>query len=126
MDAVMYLKEKKKMCEKINDCNKCPLYQQGGIACMLFERDYPEDAVEYVEQYQEDGKEEKSRWLPVDRTYREKLEEISRRKGTVIGMLNDIATEICDHYCKYADRYFEDQEELTKCCWECPLNGLGN
>ena len=44
---------------------------------------------------------------------------------TVAQMLNDIATEICDHYCKYADS-IEEEEELVEHCWECPLNLLGN
>lgn len=125
MDAVTYLKEKKKMCETINNCNKCPLYQMGGIACMLFERDCPEEAVEQVEQYQETGKAEESRWMPIEKTYREKMEEISCRKGTVVGILNDIATEICEHYCRY-EAEAENDEELMEHCWECPLNRLGN
>lgn len=44
---------------------------------------------------------------------------------TVIQMLDDIAAEICDSYCKYADS-IEEEAELVKHCWECPLNRLGN
>ena len=55
---------------------------------------------------------------------REQLKESQQQ--TVFQMLNDIAETICNHYCKYADRYFEEEEELIKYCWECPLNRLGN
>lgn len=125
MDAVTYLKEKKRMCEEINDCNRCPLYQTGGIACMLFERDYPEEAVEYVERYQETGQAEESRWMPISKTYRERFEEMSRRKQTVIGMLKDMATGICEKCCKWPD-IEENEEALAKHCWDCPLNKLGD
>ena len=47
------------------------------------------------------------------------------KEGTVIHILNKIAEEICDHYCKYADS-IEEEAELVKHCWECPLNRLGN
>ena len=44
---------------------------------------------------------------------------------TVVQILDDIAAEICDSYCKYADSV-EKEEELMEHCWECPLNLLGN
>ena len=53
-------------------------------------------------------------------------EEKERKECTVMLILNKMAEEICDHYCKYADMYFEDAEELVKHCWECPLNLLGS
>lgn len=53
-------------------------------------------------------------------------EKETGQECTVMHILNKIAEEICDHYCKYADRYFEEEEELVEYCWKCPLNKLGN
>lgn len=45
---------------------------------------------------------------------------------TIIGLLYSLATDICDNYCKYPERYTEDEEEqLLKHCEDCPLNMLG-
>lgn len=45
---------------------------------------------------------------------------------TITGLLNKLASDICDNYCKYHEGYTEDEEaELFKHCEECPLNMLG-
>lgn len=47
-------------------------------------------------------------------------------KVTINGLLNKLAADICDNYCKYQERYSEDEEEqLLKHCEDCPLNVLG-
>lgn len=35
-------------------------------------------------------------------------------------MLEEIASEICDHYCKYPYQC-KTEEELQAVCWDCPL-----
>lgn len=46
--------------------------------------------------------------------------------GTVGGLLEEIAQEICDGYCKYSDGWSEEkEEEMAEYCFNCPLNKLG-
>ena len=56
MDAVEFLKEKSRMCNTFNLCDgggykeTCELYQEG-LTCADYTNDYPEKAVEIVEQW---------------------------------------------------------------------------
>lgn len=66
MDAVKYLKEKKRMIESLSetklrcvdlDCSNCPLSNKNNgkkIACGVLQTDYPEIAVEIVEKWSEE------------------------------------------------------------------------
>lgn len=45
---------------------------------------------------------------------------------TITTLLNDMAADFCDNYCKYPEQYDEDhEEELYKHCETCPINILG-
>ena len=44
---------------------------------------------------------------------------------TVFGLLNRMAEEFCDHYCKWPEEC-KTEGELVDHCWECPINLLGN
>lgn len=51
MEALKYLKEKERMCEKIGDCNKCLLLDSQMGNCIIREKYHPEKAVEIVEKW---------------------------------------------------------------------------
>lgn len=54
MDAVKYLKEKQRMCEKYIDCLDCPLDEvksKHHITCVMTEKTHSEEAVEIVEKW---------------------------------------------------------------------------
>lgn len=55
MKAVVFLKEKRRMCESYKyRCTGCPLWthkEHRAIGCNAILKDYPEDAVELVEQW---------------------------------------------------------------------------
>ena len=42
---------------------------------------------------------------------------------TITRMLEEIAAEICDEYCKYPNE-LASQEELNKICKKCPLEKI--
>lgn len=46
---------------------------------------------------------------------------------TVLELLGEVATEMCDNYCKYPKEYDPDDNEimLDTICANCPLNKLG-
>ena len=48
---------------------------------------------------------------------------------TVLEILEDIANDMCNNYCKYPDIYDEQKEGVELCeseiCANCPLNRLG-
>lgn len=53
MDAVKYLKERERMCEK-SKCFDCPFYEKNnhaGVNCRSLDRKYPEEAVAIVENW---------------------------------------------------------------------------
>lgn len=54
MDAVKFLKEKKRMCDKYANCDNCPMNPKNnkyGIGCSSLEREYPEKTVAIVEKW---------------------------------------------------------------------------
>lgn len=56
MDAVKYLKERKRMCEK-SKCFDCPFYEKNnhaGVICMSLDGECPEEAVSAVEKWSEE------------------------------------------------------------------------
>lgn len=56
MDAVRFIKEKKRMCDSFDDyCNGCPISQRAGnFACSDFQYKHPEQAVAIVEKWSEE------------------------------------------------------------------------
>lgn len=71
MDAVKYLKEKQRMCEKYIDCLGCPIYElksKHHITCVMTEKTYPEEAVEIVEKWSAEHP-EKPMWKQVNEEY---------------------------------------------------------
>lgn len=51
---------------------------------------------------------------------------MATNEPTVADLLNRMAADFCDNYCKFPEQYGEDQEEqLYKHCENCPLNLLG-
>lgn len=42
---------------------------------------------------------------------------------TITRMLEEVAAEICDEYCKYPNE-LASQEELEKICEKCPLEKI--
>lgn len=43
---------------------------------------------------------------------------------SVADIINEVVTEICDHYCKYPEKYADYEEMLKEQCEDCPLNKL--
>ena len=45
------------------------------------------------------------------------------KKTDIPGMLEEIASEICDHYCKFSEQWNEEDGELmdSAICNNCPL-----
>lgn len=48
------------------------------------------------------------------------------KEKKIVDMLQDISSDICNHYCKYPDIYQKEEEEdkLYEHCDKCPLNRL--
>ena len=58
MDAVKYLKEKQRMCEKYMDCLDCPLDEvksKHHITCVMTEKTHSEEVVEIVEKWSKEN-----------------------------------------------------------------------
>ena len=54
MDAVKFLKEKKRMCDKYSDCTGCPASEKNtkfDIGCGSLEEQFPEEFVAIVEKW---------------------------------------------------------------------------
>ena len=52
------------------------------------------------------------------------------KTDTIADMLNKMAGDICDNYCKWPEQYENEQDEEDAAlyedhCWACPLNVLG-
>ena len=43
---------------------------------------------------------------------------------TVTGLLQEIADDFCDNYCKYPDRYTDEDKMMEEHCDQCPLNKI--
>jgi len=57
------------------------------------------------------------------------INELRRRVKHLEGqhisnILNAVAVDICDHYCKYSEKYSEDEAALDPYCAKCPMNRL--
>lgn len=50
------------------------------------------------------------------------------KEKTISQLLEEVANEICDHYCKYPMLYTSDNESVEllveEHCAECPLNRI--
>lgn len=54
MDAVKYLREHKRICDKYEDCDDCPMSETNnryGIICGSLNEEHPEEAVAIVEKW---------------------------------------------------------------------------
>ena len=54
MDAVKYLRERKRICDKYEDCDGCPMSETNnryGIICGSLNEEHPEEAVAIVEKW---------------------------------------------------------------------------
>lgn len=51
--------------------------------------------------------------------------KVKNKRKTVVDIIEDVLSDICDHYCKYPDIYKEEEEDkLYEHCDKCPLNRL--
>lgn len=46
------------------------------------------------------------------------------RRLTIHDITDQVAREICDHYCKYPEIYDDIDEMFEEKCQHCPLNRL--
>ena len=44
--------------------------------------------------------------------------------GTVTGLLQEIADDFCDNYCKFPNQYDDEEELMVRHCDQCPLNKI--
>ena len=51
---------------------------------------------------------------------------MKNKRKTIADILNDVSSDICEHYCKYPNIYQKEDEEdkLYEYCDKCPLNRL--
>lgn len=108
MDAVKYLKEKQRMCEKYIDCLGCPIYElksKHHITCVMTEKTYPEKAVEIVEKWSEEH--------PQKTILQDFLEKYPNAT-----LCRDVP-----NYCPMHLGYLKKCEENCIECWNSPLEG---
>ena len=114
MDAVKYLKEKQRMCEKYIDCLDCPLDEvksKHHITCIMTEKTHSEEAVEIVEKW---SAENPQKTILMD--FLEKYPNVQ---------LNDYG---CPSFCPSLLGYDRNKSCLPdemRCpaCWSRPLEG---
>ena len=58
-------------------------------------------------------------WCPLEEVSEPPMVEVEHKH--VADILNHIAFDICDHYCKYAEKYGEDESALDPYCENCVL-----
>lgn len=48
------------------------------------------------------------------------------KNETICEIIESVKSDICDHYCKYPERYTEDKSDdiFDEKCKDCPLNRL--
>ena len=113
MDAIEYLKERKRMCDGFAHCTGCPLsYQENGteLTCGRFVEEYPEKTVELVEKW---SKEHSVKTVKDDF-----LEKYPNAEMRVNGVPESCAKELGykvpeNRYCAYYN---------CEKCWNTPLN----
>ena len=116
MDAVKYLKEKQRMCEKYIDCLDCPLDEvksKHHITCVMTEKTHSEEAVEIVEKWSAEN--------PEKTILQDFLEKYPNAKSGVIirnTCPDDLGYEEEGNKCS-TRRYKTECEE----CWNRPLEG---
>lgn len=45
-------------------------------------------------------------------------------KPKVTEIIDEVAADICNHYCKYAAEYTDFEDLIKERCEDCPLNRL--
>ena len=68
MDALTYLKEKTRMCDETEACYKCILFchtEDGDYNCEYTETEYPDVAVELIDQWSRTHPEKEKIWKRV-------------------------------------------------------------
>ena len=107
MDAVKYLKEKQRMCEKYMDCLDCPLDEvksKHHITCVMTEKTHSEEVVEIVEKWSAENPEK-----TILQDFLEKYPNATlSSKGVPI-------------YCALHLGYLDKCEENCSDCWNSPL-----
>ena len=53
-----------------------------------------------------------------------KKEELAQRLGALEHRGPEMLSDICDHYCKYVERYEFSEEQRMELCDNCPMNHL--
>lgn len=104
MDAIKYLKEKERMCEKIGDCNKCLLLDSQMGNCIIREKYHPEKAVEIVEKWS------------VENPQKTILQDFLERYPNAT--LSSKGVPIC---CVLHLGYLDKCEAICSDCWNRPL-----
>lgn len=46
------------------------------------------------------------------------------KRMNVIEIIQEVVEEMCDKYCKYREKSWEDENTLAAVCENCPLNKL--
>ncbi len=52
------------------------------------------------------------------------MAEIKSGGQTVTALLEEIANDFCDHYCKFPTQYDDEDELMEQRCEKCPLNKI--
>lgn len=106
MEALKYLKEKERMCEKLGDCNKCLLQDSQSGNCIIKEKYHPEEAVEIVEKWSAENPQK-----TILQDFLEKYPNATlSSKGVPI-------------YCALHLGYLDKCEEICSDCWNRPIEG---
>ena len=107
MDAVTYLKEKKRMCETMKQCKECPLNSiKTGYICADLWKALPELSVEIVEKWSKDN--------PAKTRVMDFLEKFPNAPD------NDGTPCACAMFLGYTQQC-EESDIYCKECWNKPL-----
>lgn len=49
---------------------------------------------------------------------------VKEKPKTVVELLNEVSSEICDNYCKYPNEMTDSDEMIKTVCSKCPLQKL--
>lgn len=112
MDAVKFLKERKRMCHFSGDtsCHGCPLYKERGIfQCLQFQDLFPEQTVNIIEKWvkehpRETRKDDFFEKFPHAKKISDGIPEVCAAK---VGYLRECPHPNVEDYCKE--------------CWNTPL-----
>lgn len=84
MDAIKFLKEKRRMCHSFTKCSDCTFSKgenRNYITCYLFGEEYPEEAVEVLEAWRKDNP------LPARKDkFAEAVKELTNEQIKILGI----------------------------------------